>query len=536
MSEKVMTLDSPFTKEAFQQIDAEKLTIAELADRIRKGDRACMMRMYTILHDDLCSIAQKTIENAKQVEFLVRKSFAEVFYDHENIDPDVFELHLLQVLDENTHKMSIRNTYTSALLTQIVLKPQEDNYVKSELAYDGGAVSVASDYADVSDLVEEKEDRKDLSKTSAIPLILGATAAISTLGAGVQHIQNEHLRKQKAQSYEEMMAALQISFETNTDGSDITNFEYSANLSQATSSLVKAYEGGVLSTSTEAIPLNKVGSTIVTYSLSQTDSFAQLGRKSVTKTYTVTDTKAPQITTGASSYRLTVGDTFDPHSVVSSVVDPADGGLMYVESAPAPLENDALGRMYETGWYTVESSVDTSKEGEYNVLIHASDNHGNVTETSVDVIVKAKAIVNNVSVTGSVAVNTAENANLLYSLLTNQYGFTKAAASAIMANAHIESTFNPTAGTAYYGLFQWGGSRRSNLVAFCAANGYSSDSVEGQVAFAVSEMGGMRDIMNSVADSAQGAAEAGVYFRQNFERSAGLNNVANIAASYYNSL
>ena len=53
----------------------------------------------------------------------------------------------------------------------------------------------------------------------------------------------------------------------------------------------------------------------------------------------------------------------------------------------------------------------------------------------------------------------------------------------------------------------------------------------------VAEMGGgMIAQMNSVSDSAEGAAEAGVYFRQNYERSAGLNNVANIAASFYNSL
>ena len=53
----------------------------------------------------------------------------------------------------------------------------------------------------------------------------------------------------------------------------------------------------------------------------------------------------------------------------------------------------------------------------------------------------------------------------------------------------------------------------------------------------ISEMGsGMIATMNQVADSADGAAQAGVYFRTTFERSAGLNNVANIAASFYNSL
>ena len=61
--------------------------------------------------------------------------------------------------------------------------------------------------------------------------------------------------------------------------------------------------------------------------------------------------------------------------------------------------------------------------------------------------------------------------------------------------------------------------------------------MDGQVAFMVSEMGGgMISTMNSFSDDAQGAADAGTYFRVNFERSAGLNNVANIAAGFYNAL
>jgi peptidoglycan hydrolase CwlO-like protein len=136
------------------------------------------------------------------------------------------------------------------------------------------------------------------------------------------------------------------------------------------------------------------------------------------------------------------------------------------------------------------------------------------------------------------SVYVANNASSIYVALVTTYGFTKAAACGIIANIQIESTFNPAAGSTYYGLCQWGGSRKTSLLNYLAANGYAEDSLAGQLAFMVSEMQsyGMISTMNSFADSAEGASEAGVYFRENYERSAGLDNVASIAASYYASL
>lgn len=543
MSDEVMTLDSPFTKEAFARIDAENLSISELADRIRRGDRGCMMKMYTILHDDLVAIAGKTIENAREAEYLVRKSFAEVFYNHENIDPDLFELNLIQVLSENTRKMNIRNTYTKALEKPLVLEPKQEAPVIAASS-DGAAAldySEAGDIADAGTLETPVDKEEEVSRTRAIPVILSTAAAISGVAAGANYVHTQRVRRAKAASYSQMMNALNISFATNSDGTEKNVFEYTPNGEQSVSDLVN-FSGGTLATNTRAINLNRVGETLVTYSLSATDSYHQTARTSVTRTYMVTDTRAPEISLSSDSVELTEGDSFDAGSVVASVADPADGALVKVDSEPAKLVDDGEGRMYETGWYTVQSSVDTSKAGEYNVLIHACDNHGNVTEASVPVTVKAKPAVNLVStssaaVTGTAAVNTGANVSTAYSLLTGTYGLTKAAAAGIMANIQIESTFNPAAGSSYYGICQWGGSRLSNLIAFCAANGYSSSSFEGQLAFMISEMGsGMIATMNQVADSADGAAQAGVYFRTTFERSAGLNNVANIAASFYNSL
>ena len=134
----------------------------------------------------------------------------------------------------------------------------------------------------------------------------------------------------------------------------------------------------------------------------------------------------------------------------------------------------------------------------------------------------------------------AANASSIYVALVTTYGFTRAAACGIIANIQIESTFNPAAdnGAGYYGICQWGGSRLNNLYSFLSSHGYSTSSLEGELAFMYSELQGynMISTLNSYADTAAGASQAGVYFRQNFERSAGLNGVSSIAAGYFNSL
>lgn len=136
------------------------------------------------------------------------------------------------------------------------------------------------------------------------------------------------------------------------------------------------------------------------------------------------------------------------------------------------------------------------------------------------------------------SVYVASNAKDIYITLINTYGFNKAAAVGIVANIQIESMFNPTAGSTYYGLCQWGGSRKEQLFAYLSANGYSTDSVAGQLAYMYHELENyqMVSVMNGFANSEDGAREAGIYFRQKFERSAGLDNVGNIAAGYYHAL
>lgn len=86
---------------------------------------------------------------------------------------------------------------------------------------------------------------------------------------------------------------------------------------------------------------------------------------------TVKDSKAPIITLKADSVDLIVGDKFDPNSNITSVVDPVDGAIKS---------------------FKVDGSVDTSKEGSYELKVIATDVNNLSTSKSFNVIVKPKPV------------------------------------------------------------------------------------------------------------------------------------------------
>lgn len=129
-----------------------------------------------------------------------------------------------------------------------------------------------------------------------------------------------------------------------------------------------------------------------------------------------------------------------------------------------------------------------------------------------------------VSETAGVASRTT-NQEKVFTYLTSKLGLNAAAACGIMANIERESSFNPAAsggGGKYYGICQWGGSRKTALIDFCKAQGLDYTTLEGQLAFLQHELvnsyGKVYTYMQSVANTAQGAYDAGYYWCYHFER------------------
>ncbi len=114
------------------------------------------------------------------------------------------------------------------------------------------------------------------------------------------------------------------------------------------------------------------------------------------------------------------------------------------------------------------------------------------------------------------------NEEKCYLFLVHDMGLNSAAACGIMANIRKESNFNPTAGSSYYGLIQWGGGRKTNLKNFCAEKGYGYDTLEGQLNFLEHELTEgypkLVKLLKSVPNTGDGAYDAAYRFCYDYER------------------
>lgn len=90
--------------------------------------------------------------------------------------------------------------------------------------------------------------------------------------------------------------------------------------------------------------------------------------------------------------------------------------------------------------------------------------------------------------------NAASREEMVYNFLRNDMGMNQAATCAVLANIYHESGFNPTNsytekdGAVSYGICQWNKGRRTNLEKYLKDNGYSTDSLTGQLKFMKKEL------------------------------------------------
>lgn len=116
----------------------------------------------------------------------------------------------------------------------------------------------------------------------------------------------------------------------------------------------------------------------------------------------------------------------------------------------------------------------------------------------------------------------------IYDYLTGEMGLNTAAACGVLANAYAESSFNETAqsnastGAISYGLFQWTGSRFTNLKNWCKSKGLNYTTAKGQMAFLEYELtnsySSVLSYLRKCTNNAQGAYNAGYYFCYHFEK------------------
>lgn len=126
------------------------------------------------------------------------------------------------------------------------------------------------------------------------------------------------------------------------------------------------------------IDTSRVGDVKVTYTVTDKKSGES---KKLTSTFKVVNSDAPVFTTTDKTKEISVGDKFDPESLVKD-----DGGCKQVVEEPS---KNADGT-YDEAWYTVTSNVKSEKAGTYSVKFHAVGTNGVASDSEVTITVTEK--------------------------------------------------------------------------------------------------------------------------------------------------
>ena len=284
---------------------------------------------------------------------------------------------------------------------------------------------------------------------------------------------------------------------------DLHDIEYGSKISAK--DLVKT-RIGELKIEDELNPY-QIGDQILRYTVSKTEKrYKQNVERTFEIIVRVEDTNKPIIELEEENVSVYKNSDYDPKENVTQIYDVIDGNI-----------DD----------YEIITDLDLSKAGEYEVKVKATDKNGLSAEKTFAVNVRNRAV------SGS------EGYNIIYTYLTNTYGYNKAAACGILANMRYESNFNPDIGDYYYGLCQWGGNRQNNLFTYCSDNGLDASSIEGQLAYLDHELSSsysnVKNYLLNIENTSNGAWNAADYFCRYFEGAASAEGRGDLAASYFES-
>ena len=133
------------------------------------------------------------------------------------------------------------------------------------------------------------------------------------------------------------------------------------------------------------------------------------------------------------------------------------------------------------------------------------------------------------SVPAQAAVVKKSNEQIVFEYLTGTLKLPSSAACGVMANIERESEFNPKTsgdGGSSYGIVQWHGSLKSELISYCRSKNLDYKTLEAQLNFMGYELqhGDYTNVgryLKNVSDDAYGAYKAGFYFCYYYERPSG---------------
>ncbi|MBR2810227.1 MAG: hypothetical protein IKD69_02500 [Solobacterium sp.] len=314
--------------------------------------------------------------------------------------------------------------------------------------------------------------------------------------------EQKEIQKAKDLAYKRLARSLSVVF-----NDEVQVVEYGSEFDER---VLVLEHSGTLEQNTH-VDTMRTGKQTVSYTVTGTeDQYGQTAEKTFEKTVVVKDTQMPWIDFKEDTITIQEGTTITRGANVLGAHDAVDGDLEY----------------------TVDGDVDSSTPGDYIMRVTAHDHNGNTAVREYLVTVKEKPKPKIPPASAGPA------PDYIYSFLTGTMGLNRAAACGVMGNLYAESSFDPGCDdSGYYGLVQWGGGRRSNLMSWCEANGYAYWTTEGQCAFMYHELqtsySGCLNNLYGVEDSADGAAAAAIIFVHQYEGAASEGNRANLAVGYY---
>ena len=251
----------------------------------------------------------------------------------------------------------------------------------------------------------------------------------------------------------------------------------------------------------------KLGHQTLNYSVSKKEECYKVDvKRDFELVVNIEDTNEPIIEIQEDTVYIYKGNNYDPKDNIIRVYDIVDGDIKD---------------------YDIKTDLNTDESGEYEVAIKARDKNDLMSQKTYKIVVRNKVV------------SSSEGYSIIYNYLTSKYGYNKAAACGILANIRYESNFISDIGDYYYGLCQWGGSRKDNLYSFCQNNGLDATSIEGQLAYLDYELSNsypsVKSYLLNIENSSSGAYSAADYFCRNFEGAASAEGRGDLAVSYFES-
>ena len=231
----------------------------------------------------------------------------------------------------------------------------------------------------------------------------------------------------------------------------------------------------------------------------------------------------------------------EPGSAAEAIETAASVDNTPVQTGSAPVAAKASTRVYADASLSGES-VSVSKGTKMTLLAIRGDvamveKNGAIGYMSLSDLERSSAKTASAGKGNPFASGSAQST--IYTFLTSEMGYNRAAAMGVLANIRYESDYLPTCvgdGGTSYGICQWHASRKSSLISYCNENGLDYTTLEAQLKFFKYEIttryGGVHAFLKGVENTADGAYDAGYYFCFNFEAPAARTSQSTKRATY----